>query len=99
MRGDESRMKVRHMVPCSTSNSPKPSTCASSTSESTKPVTSTLAFERQPLQTMSLKSITTGKLAEADLGHTRATPDQKKTENQAADHFKEAGTPSTSKGR
>ena len=76
--GDEGRMKIWHMVPCSTSNSPKPSTCASSTSESTKPMTSTLAFERQPLQTMFLKNITTGKLAEADLGHTQATLDQKK---------------------
>ena len=76
--GDEGRMKIRHMVPCSTSNSPKPSTSASSTSESPKSMIGTLAFERQPLQTMSLKNRTTGKLAEAGLGHTRATLDQKK---------------------
>ena len=54
--GDEDRMKTRHMVPCSTDNSPKPSTSASLTSESTKPMISTLAFERQPLQTMLLKN-------------------------------------------
>ena len=76
--GDEGRMKIRHMVPCSTSNSPKPSTSASSTSESPKSMIGTLAFERQPLQTMSLKNRTTGKLAEAELGPTRATLDQKK---------------------
>ena len=76
--GNEGRMKIRNMVPCSTSNSRKPSTCASSTSESTKPTNSTLAFERRPLKTMFLKNRTTGKLAEADLGHTRATLDQKK---------------------
>ena len=76
--GDEGRMKIRHMVPCSIANSPKPSTSASSTSESTKPMTSTLAFERQPLQTVFLNNKTTGKLAEADLGHMRATLDQKK---------------------
>ena len=76
--GDEGRMKVWHMVPCSIGNSPKPSTSASSTSESTKPTNSTLAFERQPLQTVFLKNRTIGKLAEADLGHTRATLDEKK---------------------
>ena len=76
--GDEGRMKIRHMVPCSTSNSPKPSTSASSTSESLKSMIGTLAFERQPLQTMSLKNRTTGKLAEAELGPTRATLDQEK---------------------
>ena len=79
--GDEGRMKIRHMVPCSTSNSPKPSTSASSTSESPKSMIGTLAFERQPLQTMSLKNRTTGKLAEAELGPTRATLDQKKGES------------------
>ena len=76
--GDEGWMKVRHMVPCSIVNSPKPSTSSSSTSESTKPMTSTLAFERQPLQTMFLKNRTTGKLAEADLDPTRATLDHKR---------------------
>ena len=76
--GDEGRMKIRHMVPCSISNSPEPSTSASSTSESPKSMIGTLAFERQPLQTMSLKNRTTGKLAEAELGPTRATLDQEK---------------------
>ena len=47
--GDEGRMKIRHIVPCSIGSSPKPSTSASSTSELTKPTNSTLAFERQPL--------------------------------------------------
>ena len=76
--GDEGRMKIRHMVPCSIGNSPKPSTSASSTSESTKPTNSTLAFGRQPQQTVLPKNKTNGKLAEGDLGHTRATLDQKK---------------------
>ena len=61
--GDESRMKIRHMVPRNTDNSPNRITSASSTSESTKPMTSTLAFERQPLQTVFLKNRTIGKLA------------------------------------
>ena len=74
--GDEGRMKIRHMVPCSTGDSPKPSTNASSTLESTTPMTSTLAFERQPLQTVFLKNRPTGKLAEA-LDQTGVTLDHK----------------------
>ena len=76
--GDEGRMKIRHMVPCNTGNSPKPSTSASSTSESMKPTNSALAFKRQPLKTVFLKNRTTGKLAEADLDPTRATLDHKR---------------------
>lgn len=57
VNGDEVRMKIRHMAPCSTCNSSRHSTSAPSTSTSVKLRTSTSKFESQFLQIVFLKSV------------------------------------------